>query len=184
MRCNANKKRQVWQWILRISLTVACIAMLCFIFSNSLKDGEASVQQSSTVVKVVQDVAAVVAPNSGIATATGEDYERLHDLVRTVAHFAEFMLFGALLLWCAASYTWKKRGFCLALLGVLCVPIIDEILQVFVAGRGAEFCDVCTDVAGGVCGILFAILTLLVIVAVADRRSKKREDREDSTVGL
>lgn len=173
MEYNANKKRRILQWTLRIVLTVACVAMLVFIFSNSLKDGETSVQQSSTVVEVVQNIASVVAPNSSIATATGEDYERLHDLVRTLAHFAEFVLFGALLLWCVASYTWKKEGFYWAIFGVFCVPIVDENLQRFVAGRGAEFCDVCADVAGGVCGILFAVVVLFIIVGISEKRQKR-----------
>jgi VanZ family protein len=126
-------------------------------------------------VDVVQDVASIVAPNSGIATATGAAYERLHELVRIFAHFAEFALFGALLLWCIASYSWKKSGFFLSVLGVILVPIIDENLQFCVAGRGAEFCDVCVDVAGGVSGILFAIVILMMIVHVVEKRQNKKE---------
>ena len=162
------------QWALRIVLTAACIGMLIFIFSNSLKTGEQSAQQSSTMVEVVQSVAAVVAPNSGIAKATGEAYDRLHVWVRVFAHFAEFALFGALLVWCIASYTWKKEGLWLSLVGVCCVPMIDESLQYFVADRGAEFCDVCVDVAGGICGILFALVVLLFIVLAIDKRQRKK----------
>ncbi len=178
MEYGVDKTKQKLQWALRIFLTIACVAMLVFIFSNSLKDGEESVKQSSTVVQVVQDVVAIIAPNSPVATATGEAYERLHDLVRTLAHFTEFALFGALLLWCVASYTWRKEGFWLALLGVVCVPLIDESLQAFVAGRGAEFRDVCADVAGGVSGILFALVVLLMIVGIIERKRRKREDGE------
>lgn len=167
-------KRTALQWTLRLVLTAACTAMLAFIFSNSLKTGEQSVQQSSTMVEVVQNVAAVVAPNSAIATATGEMYERLHTWVRVFAHFAEFALFGALLLWCIASYTWKKEWLWLSLIGVFCIPMVDETLQYFVADRGAEFYDVCIDLAGGVCGILFAAAVLLILVCMLEKKQRKR----------
>ncbi|MBQ7770842.1 MAG: VanZ family protein [Clostridia bacterium] len=52
--------------------------------------------------------------------------------------------------------------------------MIDESLQFFVAGRGTEFCDVCIDVAGGICGILFAIVVLLIIVWAIDKRRLKK----------
>ncbi len=170
----ALKKGKVLQWALRIFLTAACTAMLAFIFSNSLKTGEQSVKQSSTMVEVVQNVASVVAPNSSIAKATGEAYDRLHMWVRVFAHFAEFALFGALLLWCIASYTWKKEWLWFSLIGVCCVPMMDESLQYFVADRGVEFYDVCIDVTGGICGILFALIVLLVIVCAIEKRQRKK----------
>lgn len=180
MRLKSSKIKATARWVLRVFLTAACIAMLAFIFSNSLKTGEQSTQQSSAVVDTVQDVAAVIAPDSSIATATGEAYERLHVWVRLVAHFFEFSLFGGLLLWCIASYTCQGKGLWCALLGVCLVPMIDESLQHFVAGRGAEFFDVCTDVAGGVCGILFALLVLLFIVSVQDKRQERRRCKQDA----
>ena len=174
MSFKTRTKGKALQWALRILLAAACAAMLAFIFSNSLKTGEQSVKQSSTMVEVVQNVAAVVAPNSGIATATGAAYDRLHMWVRVFAHFAEFAFFGALLLWCIASYTWKKEWLWLSLIGVCCVPMLDESLQYFVADRGAEFYDVCIDVTGGICGILFALAVLLIIVCVIEKRQRKK----------
>ena len=183
MSFQSVEKRVCLQWTLRIFLTVACVAMLAFIFSNSLKTGEQSAAQSSTMVDVVQNVASVVAPNSSIATATGAAYERLHAWVRMVAHFAEFALFGALLVWCVVSYTWRREGLYLALFGVCFVPIVDEFLQVFVADRGAEFCDVCIDVAGGICGTLFAIVVLIAIVCIQGSRRAKKERQTAVAVG-
>lgn len=174
MEFKSIKKETLLQWTLRIVLTASCIAVLVFIFSNSLKTGEQSAQQSSTMVEVVQEVAAIIAPNSAIATATGAAYDRLHTYVRIFAHFAEFALFGALLLWCIVSYTWKREGLWFSLVGVCLVPIIDESLQFFVAGRGTEFCDVCVDVAGGVCGILLAIVVLLIILWAVDKKRLKK----------
>jgi VanZ family protein len=152
------------------------MVMLGFIFSNSLKTGEESSQQSSAMVEVVQEVAAVIAPHSAIATATGAAYDQLHELVRAFAHFAEFALFGALLFWCVASYTWKKEGLLFALAGVFVVPVIDENLQRFAANREAELCDVVVDIVGGISGALFAIVVLIIIVCVEERCRNKRKN--------
>ena len=62
-----------------------------------MQEGEQSAEKSSEVVKAVQKVAAFFDPNSAIATATGEAYDRLHAAVRNWAHFAEFALLGGLL---------------------------------------------------------------------------------------
>lgn len=182
MSLKGIKKGEILQWTLRIFLTAACVAMLIFIFSNSLKTGAQSARQSSTMVDVVQDVASVIAPNSPIATATGDAYDRLHAYVRVFAHFAEFALFGALLLWCIASYSWKKEGIWLSLAGVAFVPIVDEVLQYFVADRGTELCDVCVDMAGGVCGLLFAVVVLLLIVSVQNRKRAKMQAKQAENI--
>lgn len=136
-------------------------------------------QQSSAMVEVVQEVAAVIAPNSSIANATGESYDRLHSWVRAWAHFSEFALFGALLMWCIVSYMWQEKGMWLSLVGVCVVPLIDESLQYFVVDRGVQFYDVCADVAGGICGILFAIVALLIILSVRGRWQRKKLRRAE-----
>lgn len=173
------KKGEFWLWTLRIVLTAACVLILCFIFSNSLKTGEQSAAQSVAMVDTVQKVASVVAPNSSVATATGAAYDRLHEFIRAAAHFAEFALLGTLLFWCAASYALKKEILLLPLLGVLTVPMIDECLQYFVADRGAELKDVCMDIAGGVFGLLFAVWTVLLGVYIHKKVLKKRKKRGD-----
>ena len=165
----------VLRWTLRLFLTAACIGMLVFIFSNSLKTGEKSARQSSAMVDIVQEVASVVAPNSGIATATGADYDRLHTWVRVFAHFGEFAIFGALLFWCTLSYTWKKELLWVVLFGVFLVPAVDEMLQHFVVGRGAEFYDFCVDVSGGLIGVLFALSTVMFTLWLLEKRREKKK---------
>ena len=145
---------------LRILLTVACALWIAFIFANSLQAGEESVEQSSEVVKAVQKVAAFFDPNSSIANATGAAYDRLHAVVRSLAHFAEFALLGGLLCWCCFSYTLKKIFQIIPPCGVAAVGLIDEMLQLFTSGRAFQITDLLLDFAGGVVGIGFAILTV------------------------
>ena len=169
--------------VLRIALSIACAVMLAFIFSNSLKSGEQSSEQSAQVVAFVQDVAAVIAPWSGIAEATGEDYERVHSAVRSLAHFSEFALLGALFCWCTLSYTRKKRYQLLPLSGVIITPLIDESLQFFSDGRAADWTDIFVDTAGGICGMAFALACLALGVCAYKYYQKKRENNVAGKLG-
>ncbi len=149
--------------------------MLVFIFSNSLKSASQSIEQSSHTVQAVQDFVAVFDPDSPIVTATGEAYELLHEIVRTVAHFAEFALMGSLFGWCLLSYTTRKKRLLIPLGGVLIVPLIDECLQLFSDGRGMQGFDILLDIGGGVIGLAFAIATVWLGVWLHRRRVQKRE---------
>lgn len=160
---------------LRVLLPILCLATVIFIFSNSLQTATNSSKQSSTVVAAIQDVASVIAPDSKIATATGEAYDKLHNFVRKLAHFSEFALLGALLCWTYFSYSDEKRGLYIPALVFVCIPCIDEGLQLFVQGRGASATDVLLDCFGGACGFLFAFLVALGIQRILKRKNNKND---------
>lgn len=149
-------------YLVRALLTIACIALLSFIFGNSLKAGEESSAQSAGFLRAVQKAVGFFAPNSFVATATGEAYEKLHAIVRTIAHFGEFALLGALCSWCYRAYTAEKAYFFVVVFFVLLVPIVDEFLQTLTIDRVADIYDVWVDSAGGAVGILFALCTLWI----------------------
>ncbi len=161
---------------LKILLPILCALWLGFIFSNSLKTGAESSAQSSTVVEVVQTVAQVVAPKSEIAQATGDAYDRLHAFVRSMAHFAEFAVLGALFAWCYFAYTFRLKHCYLPFAGIVAVPIVDELLQKFTAARACTFVDVVVDVAGGVIGIAFATFAVWLGVKIYQRIQKSKEN--------
>ena len=169
-----NVKAKRWKIvILRALLTLLCILMFAWIFSNSLKSGESSSKQSQTVVDSIQDVASVIAPDSSIANATGKDYEKLHMDIRTLAHFSEFALLGALLIWCYFSYT-RAKLFLVIPFGIATLtPFVDEFLQTFSSGRAAEITDVVVDMLGLGFGMFLAFASLGVGVWLY-RRKKKR----------
>ncbi len=177
MREKTNKIRIFW----RVVTTLACALMLIFIFSNSLKTSEASSAQSSAVVDTIQDVASVVAPESSIATATGADYDKLHADVRMLAHFSEFMLLGALFVWCWYSYTDKKIWLIVPAVGAIFTPLIDEFLQIFSSGRGAEWMDVMLDILGGLCGGVFALCTLTLGIYIYRKRKAELAGENSAT---
>lgn len=157
-------------WAVRIFLSVACAFAVGFIFYNSMQNALESAKQSGQAVEVVQQVVAVFAPNSSIITATGAEYDKLHAFVRTMAHFSEFALLGALAGWCCLAYTGKKKWLILPLCGVALVAVLDELLQTTIEGRGAQFSDVLVDVSGGVLGVVFAVLTVWLAVKWIQKR--------------
>ncbi|MBQ8291105.1 MAG: VanZ family protein [Clostridia bacterium] len=158
MEKRTDKKRTFF----RILLTVLCVCVYAFIFYNSAQTEAASASQSGAVTDAVQDVAGVVAPESSVATATGKAYEELHSIIRTIAHFAEFALLGALLIWCCFSYTDRAFFFIIPLAMILVTPLADETIQLFASGRVADVKDVLTDIAGGYLGALFATFTIWI----------------------
>ena len=141
--------------------------------SNSLKNGAASASQSQAVTEGIQDAIGVIAPSSPVAKAEGTAFDRLHAFVRKSAHFLEYALLGALLLFTCRSYTRLKRFWfappCIAFL----VGAFDEYIQNFTPGRGNSFADVLIDTAGAAAGILFAVFCLFVAFLIGRRRRKK-----------
>ncbi len=158
---------------LKILLPVLCGLWLVFIFTNSLRTGEESTVQSNAVVEAVQTVAKWVAPQSQIANATGEDYAKLHGIVRTLAHFAEFAVLGALAAWCYCAYTLQIRHCYIPVLGTLLIPLIDELLQKFTAGRAASLFDILVDSLGGLTGLFLAGLSVWVGWRIYQSKKKK-----------
>ena len=160
--------------ILRIILPIACILWLAFIVSNSLQTGEQSLEQSTVVVDKVQDMAQVIAPQSPIANATGEAYDRLHIQIRDLAHFLQFMVLGILVGWCYLAYSLKLRYFFVPVILMLLTPIFDEWLQsAFSAGRGAELADVLNDTYGAIIGLIVALISGFISVWIYRRKTRK-----------
>ncbi len=164
-----NNTGTIW---LRVILTALCVGMYAFIFYNSARTGDESASQSSSVVALVQRICKAIAPNSFIANAQGKDYEKLHAIIRTLAHFAEFALLGALLVWCFASYTHRAVWFFVPLALVLFSPIVDECIQLFTSARVADVKDLVVDTLGGYAGALFAGITIWIGIAVERKKEQ------------
>ena len=166
-----NKGTIFW----RVFFTALCLATYAFIFYNSARTGEESSAQSGSLVAWIQRVFKTIAPNSFIANAQGKDYEKLHSIVRTLAHFAEFGLLGASLIWCFASYTRRGFWFIVPLALILLSPVLDECIQLFASARVADVKDLIVDTVGGYAGALFAWITVVIASAVQKRRNNGTE---------
>ncbi len=135
---------------------------LCFIFSNSLRTGEASNVQSEMVTGGLN---AMLARLGLSALLSG-------GLVRTLAHFAEFAVLGALA--ALGLWLWKclsaRAPLLFALFACIGVAVTDEIVQAFVPERTASIADVLTDCAG----ILVGFFGIWLFFLFCRRHAKQR----------
>lgn len=169
-----DTKKGVWIHLFRVLFLALTVCMLVFIFFNSSQDGEKSQEQSVQVTVQVQEIVGTIAPDSPIATATGEDFELLHAFIRNAAHFLEYALLGACMFASYLSFTRKKRYAVLVPLTIAFVSVFDEYMQTLSAGRGAELADVLIDLFGGVIGCAFSLFVfLLILLFVFLSRRKK-----------
>ena len=157
--------------ILRVAIPVLLTLLwLGFIFGNSMKDAQASSEQSSQVQEIVNDVASSVGVKEPISEST----------VRNMAHFTEFFILGALLcvdVWALGLSPIHARRRFDVLWFLVSLPVaallasLDEFLQTFSEGRAADFSDVLTDTAGAAIGIaLFFALFLLLRLTVRKKK--------------
>lgn len=171
-----SRKERLFLYIVRGILLALCIFTTGFITYNSIQSGEDSAAQSSRVVSAVQEVAKWIAPDSKVATATGEDYDMLHSAIRTLAHVTEFLLLGFSAFGACLSFTRKKHALAFPAVYVVSVACLDELLQTFISGRAGEFSDVVADMVGSfVGGLLACVLATLIIYLYRKREEKKNE---------
>ena len=173
-----KEKRNAWIYLLRALFLTLTACALMFIFFQSAQDGEASAAQSVQVTVQVQEIVGAIAPDSPIATATGEDFDLLHAFVRGTAHFLEYAFLGACAFASYLSFTRRKRWAWLVPGLVAGVAVMDEILQSFRAGRAAEFLDVFIDVCGGIIGCGCTLAAFFIIVLCVNAVRRKQDEKE------
>lgn len=148
---NKKKKHTVIFAVLTLLITL-------FIFSNSLKDGTDSSNQSDFAVDIINNILDIFGARADIYT--------LGVIIRKSAHFLEYFVLGSLScisllgfrnkIWLAASPI-----YCLA------VAICDEfVMQASTNGRSPQWTDVLIDLCG-------ALIALLIIVAIRIYKEKR-----------
>lgn len=121
---------------------VICLGIIAFIWHNSLQDASLSDSRSLAVLALVRKVMA----HLGIEHAEA----MTNHIVRKAAHVCEYFLLGnALRL--VGHYLWRRASAWTLVLGV-CIASIDEYLQLFSPGRGAQVRDVGIDMCGVIVG--------------------------------
>lgn len=138
------------------------LALICFIFSNSLQSRSESSARSSVVAEALKPI---LDPNDKV----GDD--AFHNFVRKAAHFAEFAALGFSLMGFADCLAWKGRRWRLLTppAASLLIAATDETIQIFSQLRGPGIKDVLLDFCGAVCGAACMLLLSLLL-----RRLKKR----------
>lgn len=130
----------------RLRLCTALILLiLAFVWGNSMMSAESSHAFS-------QWVKALLAPFLAEGSPVTEENS---DLLRKIAHFAEFAALGVCLAWRGGMMGHRPHG---AFLCGAAAAAVDETIQLFVPGRGPRVTDVLLDSSGVLTGMLLLSL--------------------------
>jgi VanZ family protein len=153
-----NKSRKGW-------IVVACLLIavtLGFIWENSIKSRSESQLLSLSVLQWIRPfLGAIFSP------------ENVTDhLLRKLAHFAEFGLLGAELIW--LTHLLRKlrlQTVLICLFAGLSAAAMDETIQIFSA-RGSQAIDVLLDFGGVIMGTSVTLLVIAIITKTRKLRAK------------
>lgn len=154
-RYNDTERTSLWVIAGRVVFTVALIACIWFIFSNSMAVATVSTDSSGRVLAWMRIILRRLG-QPGLA-----EHLTMH-IVRKLAHFCEYTLEGFLLMLCMRVYSRHPlRHITVPMLGGVLTALTDETIQLFSEGRSSQVTDVWLDSAGVLTGILVAIVLLL-----------------------
>lgn len=123
------------------------LAIILFIFSNSLRSGPESHEQSSWVAELLRSI---LNPGNWLCDSA------YHYLIRKLAHFTEFGALGVCLGGVAANVRLSRKWLGAAAFA-LTVACADETIQAF-TGRTNSIKDVALDCLGALCGLILVWL--------------------------
>lgn len=148
-------KWNIWIRCLLVALTILTVA---FIFSNSLEDSSTSASTSESVGEVIEDAVNNVVSGGTIHRGDEGFIEIPLNIIRDLAHVAEFVCLGFLLLLTHRSYGGRLSHIYYPVLIGSAVAFTDEIIQIFVPGRAFELTDWMLDDVGVLIGTLIGVV--------------------------
>lgn len=154
----------------------AVILWMALIIYLSHQPAETSSELSGGVTEVIAQTVEKMAPNMEL------DIREFHHEVRKKAHFFIYLVLGFLVI--NALRASNHRGLrSIGIAQVICMlyAISDEIHQLFVPGRSAEFMDVFIDSIGAAVGIVgyIAISRIIEIYKSNKKSVSKRRMHTD-----
>lgn len=153
---------------LKISFVVITLLYIGFIFSNSLKPASASSLDSGMVTELINSFFKIFS----------SDFILTEGVVRTMAHFSEFMILGVFSLITFLIFTTKTYyNLPFSVLLISATALSDECIQLTSDGRAFELTDIFTDILGGLLGV-FLTLAVYLIVKVILKNKKKKTGKE------
>ena len=163
--------------ILRISIPLTLTVLwIAFIWSNSLKTGVESGEDSGRVFTIISKTT----ESLGLGTPISEHF------IRKAAHFTEFAILGALFcadLVCFRAIRFTQNMYVSAPLLLCSVPAsalfaaLDEFLQNFSDGRGPSIKDVLIDTSGALCATIIFIGIFALIRFIHKKRCELQANK-------
>ena len=140
---------------------VLILLVLCFIWGQSLLDGETSSRESDFVFQLIYPF---------LYHVFGEVDATAH-LLRKLAHFTEYAALGcSLSLYFGYDQKSMLKGMNVSLLAAL----FDETIQLFSVSRGPQISDIWLDFSGAVTGILLFSACFWAVVHIRNRAAGKK----------
>lgn len=166
-RYNDTERTSLWVIAGRVVFTVALIACIWFIFSNSMAVATVSTDSSGRVLAWMRIILRRLG-QPGLA-----EHLTMH-IVRKLAHFCEYTLEGFLLMLCMRVYTRRYvRHISVPMLGGVLTAMADETIQIYSPGRSSQVTDVWLDSAGVLAGILIALVFMALCRMLFHRCNKE-----------
>lgn len=139
----------------RIILWILVILWMGIIFIFSSFNSDNSSKQSEGIINfIIENVIEIFNKDLSL-----EDksllIDRVHMPVRKLAHFSIYLVLGVLVTLLLKTYNLSTRNVILvSILICFLYACSDEIHQLFISGRSAEFRDILIDTLGSSCGIV------------------------------
>ena len=142
-------------------LTVLTVAAIAAIIYNSSQDAIESTERSSPLTDWI----------NGVLAGFPIPFSVTENFIRKLAHFTEYSILGALLSVTYYLYLQRlKKTLLLTLITGAVIATIDEIVQLFPAGRSCQVSDILLDC----CGVTFAaVIVMLIVRTIKNKRLKK-----------
>ena len=142
---------------------VLIILVLCFIWGQSLLDGDTSTRESDFIYNLIYPF---------LYHVFGEVDATSH-LLRKLAHFAEYAALGCSL---SLYFGYDQRSILKGMNAALLAALFDESIQLLAVARGPQITDIWLDFSGAVTGILFFSVCFWAVVRIRERMRIKKQD--------
>ena len=149
--------------IIRAILLALIISVMAAIFVFSAQGGEESGATSEGFTAFVLGIFGINESNT-----TPENLKEIESFVRTAAHFSEYAALGFLCNFFLGTYSLKRAKSLMLAVGFSAFyAVTDEIHQIFVPGRAAQFSDFMVDTSGALFGACMALLLAKLCISVS-----------------
>ena len=159
-------------YIDRIVSCVLLLGWMVFIFALSSENAGTSSNTSGQIIKKIAEVV----NRDFVKLPPAEQHsiiENWQALVRTTAHFIEYVVLGFLSANTVRAFNLRQKFiYRLPILFCCIYSIGDEIHQIFVPGRSCQFQDIVVDTVGGVVGTVCFLILMWLIKKVINRKQK------------
>jgi VanZ family protein len=151
-----SKATRIWVAVL--------VLWVVFVWTRSMVPGTESSDHSMFVVHLVRPLLEFFGVH---------DVGTMNFIVRKCAHFTEYAVMGAVAMRVFMPRVQTGRKWLLLQLAILvCVPAIDETIQLFVPGRCGAVTDVMIDVSGAVTGACLCALGMWLWTRHREKRAR------------